>query len=93
MEFSPGEPIQRILKYFSYKTGFDILCKFITKTCLYNFDPHKPHFYIVTGFTGVYVIFLIFAQILDRGYSLEPPHIRNMKNIRVFYRKIFSFWR
>ena len=35
----------------------------ITKTCLYNFDPLKPIFYIVKlGFTGVYVIFLISAQ-------------------------------
>ena len=34
----------------------------ITKTCLYNVDPFKPHIYIVkVGFTGVY-IFLIFAQ-------------------------------
>ena len=31
--------------------------------CLYNFDPHKPHFYIVKlGFTGVYIIFLISAK-------------------------------
>ena len=37
--------------------------KFITKTYLYNFDPLKPHFYIVKlGFTGVYIIFLISAQ-------------------------------
>ena len=37
--------------------------KHITKTCLYNFDPLKPQFYIVElGFTGVYIIFLIFAQ-------------------------------
>ena len=36
---------------------------FITKTSLYNFDPLKPHFYIVKlGFTGVYITFLIFAQ-------------------------------
>ena len=29
----------------------------ITKTYLYNFDPLKPHFYIVKlGFTGVYII-------------------------------------
>ena len=36
----------------------------ITKTYLYNFDPLKPHFYIVKlGFTGVYIIFLISAQI------------------------------
>ena len=35
----------------------------ITKTCLYDFDPLKPHFYIVKlGFTGVYIIFLISAQ-------------------------------
>ena len=35
----------------------------ITKTHLYNFDPVKPHFYIVKlGFTGVYIIFLISAQ-------------------------------
>ena len=46
----------------------------ITKTCLYNFDPLKPHFYIVKlGFTGVYIIFLISAQNLDCGYLLEPP--------------------
>ena len=46
----------------------------IMKTCLYNFDPHKPHFYIVKlGFTGVYIIFLISAQNIDCGYSLEPP--------------------
>ena len=35
----------------------------IRKTRLYNFDPLKPHFYIVKpGFTGVYIIFLISAQ-------------------------------
>ena len=70
------------------------------KTYLYNFDPLKPHFYIVKlGFTGVYIINLISAQI-DCGYSLEPPRrggsneypqymflSRNMKNIRVFIGK------
>ena len=46
----------------------------ITKTCLYNFDPLKPHFYTVKlGFTGVYSIFLISIQNIDCGYSLEPP--------------------
>ena len=36
---------------------------FITKTCLYNIDPLKPHFYTVKlGFTGVYIIFFISAQ-------------------------------
>ena len=47
---------------------------FITKTCLYNFDPLKPHFYIVKlRLTWVYIIFLISAQNIDCGYSLEPP--------------------
>ena len=46
----------------------------ITKTYLYNFDPLKPHFYIVKlGFTGVYIIFLISAQNIDCGYLLELP--------------------
>ena len=45
---------------------------FITKTCLYNFDPLKPHFHTVKlGFIGVYIIFLISAQNIDCGYSLE----------------------
>ena len=48
--------------------------RLITKTCLYNFDPLKPHFYIVKlGFAGVYIIFHISAQNIDCGYSLEPP--------------------
>ena len=46
----------------------------ITKTRLYNVDPLKSHIYIVKlGFTGVYIIFLISAQNIDCGYSLEPP--------------------
>ena len=49
------------------------LVEAITKTRLYNLDPLKPHFYIVKlGFTGVYIIFLISAQNIDCGYSLEP---------------------
>ena len=35
----------------------------ITKTYLYNFDPLKPHFYIVKlGFTGVYNIILFLVK-------------------------------
>ena len=48
--------------------------KCITKTYLYNFDPLKPHFFIAKlGFVGLYIIFLISAQNIDCGYSLEPP--------------------
>ena len=40
-----------------------VLILFITKTCLCNFDPLKPHFYIVKlGFIGVYIIFVISAR-------------------------------
>ena len=43
--------------------GLSKLIRAITKTCLYNTDPLKPHFYIVKlGFTWVYNIFLISAQ-------------------------------
>ena len=44
------------------------------KTCLYNFDPLKPYFYIIKlGFSGVYIIFLISAKNIGCDYSLEPP--------------------
>ena len=53
-------------QFFFFRHWFYMwrLCShnFIMKTCLYNFDPLKPHFYIVKlGFTGVYIIFLIFC--------------------------------
>ena len=62
-------------------TWFDLppFCKteatfVITKSCLYIFDPLKPHFYIVKlGFTGVFIIFLISVQNIDCEYALEPP--------------------
>ena len=39
-----------------------------------NFDPIKPHFYIVKlGFAGVDINFLITAQNIDYRYPLEPP--------------------
>ena len=65
----------------------------ITKTYLCNFDPLKPHFYIVKlGFTGVYIIFLISAQNIDCGYSCEPPR-RSGSNLCFVqkYEKYLSF--
>ena len=71
--------VQMLFVLFYEKMRFDSVCKiveihmkfstlFITKTCLYNVDPLKPHFYIVQlGFTGVYIIFLISAQNIDCG--------------------------
>ena len=40
------------------------------KTYLYNFDPFKPHFYIVKHYT---LFFLFLLKNIDCGYSLEPP--------------------
>ena len=71
----------------------------LTKTCLFNFDPLLPQFYIVKlGFTGINIIFLIFdkkKKNIDCGYPLELPRLlsRNMKMSEFFYLKIFSFWR
>ena len=81
---------------------FTYFIKFIRTTCLYNFDPLKPHFYIVNlGFAGVYIIFLILLIHADCGYSLEPPQrggsneyqqsflSSNINHIRIFYPNIF----
>ena len=57
----------------------------ITKTNLYNFDPLKPHFYIVKlGFTGVCIIFLISAQKHRLRVLTIYVLSRNMKNVRNF---------
>ena len=62
----------------------------ITKTRLYSFEPLKPHFYIVKlGFTGVYIIFLISAQNIDCGYSLEPTSSRRFSEFFIWK---FSFF-
>ena len=81
------------------------LLQIITKTCLYNFDPLKPHFYIVKlGFTGVYIIYLISAQkhrlwVLVRTAS--PRRLTSTYNLcfeqkyekyQNFYLKIFIFF-
>ena len=60
--------------YFIYCDFYYCPQIYIKKTRPYNFDSLKPHFYIVKlGFTGIYIIFLISAQNIDCGYSLEPP--------------------
>ena len=51
-----------------------VIPKVITKTCLYNFDPLKPHFYILYwGLQGYTLIILFLLKNIDCGYSLEPP--------------------
>ena len=46
---------------------------YITKTCLYNFDPIKPHFYIFWCLQG-YTFFSYFcSRNIDYGYSLKLP--------------------
>ena len=69
------KPINRWKEHFQYEKNY------ITKTCLYNFDPLTPHFYIVKlGFRRVDIIFLIAAQNIDCEYSLEPP-LRGGSNV------------
>ena len=59
--------------------------------CLYNFDPLKPHFYIVKlGFTGVYIIFQISAEaILTNTHNLCFE--QKYEKYQNFYLKIFIF--
>ena len=67
---------------------------FITKTCLYNFDPLKPHFYIVKlGFTGVYIIFLISARTHWLWDSLEPPRPQSMFWAEIWKISEFFIWK
>ena len=62
------------LRPLNFETLCEGHCDVLTKTCRYNFDPLKPHFYIVKlGFIGVYIIFVIFAQKHRLWYSFEPP--------------------
>ena len=55
---------EKTFYYFgTRRTRTDELEKTITKSYLYNFNPLKPHFYVVKlGFTGVYIMFLISVQ-------------------------------
>ena len=62
------------LEFYGLVKTVKVMSIHITKTCLYHIDPLKPHFYTIKlGFTGVYIIFLISAQNIHCGYSLEPP--------------------
>ena len=54
----------------------------ITKICLYNFDPLKPHFYIVKlGFTGVYIIFFFISAQKHRLWVLVRTASRSTHNL------------
>ena len=67
-----------------------------------NFDPLGLHFYIVK--LWVHIIFLISAQNIDCGYSLEPPRRggsneypqsvfeQKYENYQIFFYLKFSFF-
>ena len=73
------------------------LRQFITKTYLYNFDPLKPHFYIVElGLTGVYIIFRISAQkhrlwVLVRTSTHNLCFEQKYEKYQYFLSDFFSF--
>ena len=103
--FSNPNPFHIYMIYLSLSER--IVMQYITKTRLYNFDPLKPHFYIVKlGLQGYTLFSLFLLKNIDYGYSLEPPRAeggltsipiiyvfgRNMKYITFLYLKTFSFW-
>ena len=58
----------------------------ITKTCLYNFDPRKPQFYIIKlGFTGVYIIFLVCVQKHRLWVIVRTASPRRFKRVPTIY--------
>ena len=76
------------------------------KTSLFNFDPLKPHLYVVKlGLQGYTLLFLFLLKNMDCGYSLELPrhggsneYPQSMfwaeiwKMSKFFYLKIFKFF-
>ena len=66
--FFPAGSIHRIRLWWigmiTSVTSCSLTCTpIITKPCLYNYDPLKPHFYVVKlGFTGVCIIFSYFCS-------------------------------
>ena len=67
------------------------LCAYTTKTRLYNFDPIKPHFYIVKlGFTGVYIIFLIFFAKKHRLWVHKRTRHRGGFNVKSTHNLCFE---
>ena len=75
-------PTSSVREVSLFTLSFTTKCTFIflllesgiTKTCLYNFDILKPHFY--TGklrFTGYTLFFLFLFKNKDCGYVLELP--------------------
>ena len=83
--------------FFFYRTFEGGSSLVITKTCLNNFDPLKPHFYKVKlGFIGVYIIFFLFQlKNIDYGHSLKPPrqggsneYMRSMFRAEICKKKI-----
>ena len=74
---------------------------YITKICLYNFDPLKPHFNIEKlGFTGIQIIFLISSQkhtLLVLVRTVSPRRANNLcfaqkiENYQSFLSENFQF--
>ena len=63
------------------------------KTCLYNFDPLKPRFYIVKlGFTGVYISFLFFLaqkhRLWERKEEIQIVRGHEWMNNLLFQRNL-----
>ena len=77
----------------------------IMKTCPCNGYPLKPHFYIMQlGYAGLRLFSYFLLQIIDCGYSLEPPlgggsnvypqsiFLAKVRKCQNFLLKIFKFY-
>ena len=61
----------------------------ITKTYLYNFDPLKPHFYLVKlEFTGVYIIFFYTERKKKRRVNFIPKFHSSLKKFVKYFTMI-----
>ena len=78
------------LKIFSFGRWNFLYIWIHHENILYNFDPHKPHLYIVKlGFTRVCIIFLFLLINIDCGYSLEPPQWASVRRFYEYQQSMF----
>ena len=76
----------------THPIGLLIFCNSSRKHAYIILTPHKPHFHIIKlGFTGVYIIFLIFARKHRLWVLVRTASPQKSENYRSFLSENFQF--
>ena len=96
---------RHLFRYFSFLISsglYNFLSIFtytpIRKTCLYNFDPLKPHYIVKLGFTWVQIFFFFLFLLKNilwvlRGGSNEYPQSTFWAGIWNYQSLFFLIWK